>query len=658
MCGIVGYWDLRHSIDADALAKIADNMAGALVHRGPDDHGVWVDREAGIAFGHRRLSVIDISNRGHQPMLSSNDRYVLVYNGEIYNYRSLRRELEQCGHRFQGHSDTEVMITAFQEWGVETAIKHCLGMFAFAVWDRKQRQLWLGRDRLGEKPLYYGWSGTVFLFASELKALRKHPAWKKDIDRTALTLFMRHGYVPWPYSIYENIYKLPPASLLKMESHITSATTDFDPFPGDAAATLRRPHIYWDLDRIVGADKSSAVMDNDEAVRELERLIRESVARQLIADVPVGAFLSGGVDSSTIVALMQQESSGQVKTFSIGSSDEDYNEANFAKDIAVHLGTDHTELYVTPADAQALIPELPRIYDEPFADSSQIPTLLVSRLARETVTVALSGDGGDELFGGYDRYQWSERLWSVFRPVPRVFRTALGSLLKAVPLTAWQMAARPIFRGSHSAGARVHRWAELLSVCSREELYWHIVSHWRRPQELVVNGVEPRYVFNDQSLRKEIDNFVAYMMYIDTRTYLPDDILTKVDRASMSASLEVRVPMLDQYVVAHAWRIQQNMNREATQTKWPLRAILHKYVPRELVERPKKGFAIPIGEWLRNSLRDWGEELLDPASILSDGFLNPIPIREKWAQHLSGAGDWQYPLWNVLMFQSWLKNWQ
>ncbi len=643
-------------MDTEGLAGTVADMARTLIHRGPDDEGVWVDREHGIALGHRRLSVIDVSERGHQPMLSDTGRYVLAYNGEIYNHISLRQELEQLGHGFQGHSDTEVVTAAFEAWGIENAIRRCVGMFAFACWDRRQRRLWLGRDRFGEKPLYYGWSGDVFLFASELKALRKHPAWSADIDRSALTLFMRHGYVPCPYSIYKNILKLPPGCLLTMDAPQGVAASGFDPFPGEASATLCRPQPYWRLDSIVGASGSAASLDYREAVRELEQLLRKSIARQLIADVPVGAFLSGGIDSSTIVALMQQESSSKIKTFSIGSRHETYNEAKFAKDVADHLGTDHTELYVDPADTRELIPQLPRVYDEPFADSSQIPTIIVSKLARASVTVALSGDGGDELFAGYDRYRWTRRLWSFLRLVPRTVRTGLGCALRSVPLAVWQTAASPIFRGSHNAGVRMHRLAELLSVRSREELYWQIVSHWRRPQELVVNGVEPRYIFNDSSLGTYIDDPVAHMMYMDTRSYLPDDILTKVDRASMSLSLEVRVPMLDPDVVAHAWRMQQNSRDNTDQTKWPLRAILYKYVPRDLVERPKKGFAVPIGDWLRNGLRDWAEDLLNPARILSDGILNPRPVREIWTQHLSGAADWQFPLWNVLMFQSWLED--
>ncbi len=655
MCGLTGFWDPRGAADAEALAGIVSDMAQALVHRGPDDQGVWIDRGEGIALGHRRLSVIDVSDRGHQPMHSGSGRFVLAYNGEIYNHRPLRRELEQLGHGFKGHSDTEVVVTAFDAWGVEDAIRRCLGMFAFACWDRQQRRLWLGRDRLGEKPLYYGWCGDVFLFASELKALRKHPSWHAEIDRSALTLFMRHGYVPGPYSIYEKIYKLPPGCLLQMDTPGGGAAADFDPFPGEASAKPRRPFTYWDLDTVVGEAASSPSLGPTEAVDELERLMRQSVARQLVADVPLGAFLSGGVDSSMVVALMQQESSAPVKTFSIGSDDVTYNEAEFAKQVAVHLGTDHTELYVDPADTLELIPDLPHIYDEPFADSSQLPTLIVSRLARKSVTVALSGDGGDELFGGYDRYRWSRRLWSLLRPIPRAARSGTGRVLTSIPLPAWQAVARPFVRGSRNAGARVHRLAELLSVRSREELYRQIVSHWRRPRELVVNGAEPRYLLNDASLGREFGDYVSHMMYTDAKTYLPDDILAKVDRASMSVSLEVRVPMLDPAIVAHAWRIQQNSRENTKQTKWPLRAILHKYVPRELVERPKKGFAVPVGDWLCDGLRDWAEDLLDPGRIRRDGFLNPAPIRDTWAQHLSGAADWQYPLWNVLMFQSWLE---
>ena len=648
MCGFCGYLQVDSVVERAAMAPVVERMAETLRHRGPDDSGSWVDADAGIALGHRRLSIIDLSPEGHQPMTSRSGRYVIAYNGEIYNFRELRVELEQMGFGWRGHSDTEVMLAAFEAWGVDGALRRFNGMFAFALWDRDDRALHLARDRLGEKPLYYGWAGRTFLFGSELKPLRAHPAWCGEIDRNALAAFVRHNYVPAPYSIYSGIAKLPPGHRLRI-----------------AATDSRRPapESYWTLRQAAEAGVNNPLdVDDDTAVEELDALLRDAIARRMVADVPVGVFLSGGIDSSTVVALMQAQSSRPVRSFSIGFEEEAYNEARHAKAVARHLGTDHTELYVTPDEAMSVIPRLPAIYDEPFADSSQIPTFLVSQLARKHVTVTLSGDGGDELFCGYVRYFWGRRIWNRIGRLPYRLRALAANALSALSPSSWNV----LFSGVNRfmaptamgelTGDRVHKLANVLAVTSPDALYRGLVSHWPDPESIVYGSREPSTALTDRAQWAELADFTQRMMYLDGVTYLPDDILVKVDRASMAVSLEARVPMLDHRVVEFAWRVPLSRKNRNDQGKWLLRQVLYRYVPRELIDRPKMGFGVPIDSWLRGPLRAWAEELLSEHRLRADGYFNPAPIREKWAEHLSGTRNWQYWLWDILMFQAWLDH--
>lgn len=641
MCGITGVWNLSRDNSPDRLQEMVEKMAFQLRHRGPDDGGSWVDENAGIALGHRRLSILDLSSEGHQPMLSRGDRYVLTFNGEIYNFVTLRKELEGLGHHFRGRSDTEVMLASFCQWGIEAAVKRFIGMFAFALWDRQERLLYLCRDRMGEKPLYYGWMGQTFLFGSELKALKIHPDWQGKIDRNALALLLRHNYINAPRSIYQNIYKLPPGTLLCLKQ------------PGERP----EPIHYWSLQKVAeyGAENPFSGSKR-EAIAELDKLLREAIAQQMVADVPLGAFLSGGIDSSTIAALMQVQSSQPVQTFSIGFDEKEYNEAEYAKAIAQHLGTQHTELYVTPKDALAIVPQLPTLYDEPFSDSSQIPTFLVAQLARQQVTVSLSGDAGDELFGGYTRYFLGQHfsqgvLWNV----PTGIKAALAGVLKGRSPQAWDRTLQPFRLQQRNLGAKLHRVAEVLNLESPEAIYRSFVSHWQQPEEIVIESIEPITALNDPKYRANLPEFLERAMYLDALTYLPGDILVKVDRAAMGVSLETRIPFLDRRVIEFAWSLPLAWKApEAGQGKWILRQILAQYVPVELFQRPKMGFGIPLERWLRGELRDWAENLLDEGRLQQEGYFHPQPIRQKWQEHLSGRYDWQYYLWDVLMFQAWL----
>jgi asparagine synthase (glutamine-hydrolysing) len=625
-------------------------MSDTLVHRGPDDEGSYIDEATGLALGFRRLSIIDLSPEGHQPMTSRDGRYVLIFNGEIYNFKALRRELEDLGHRWRGHSDTEVMLAAFTEWGVEPAIKRFNGMFALALWDKRERTLYLTRDRIGEKPLYYGFSGNTFLFGSELKALRAHPDFKAGINRDALALFLRYNYIPAPYSIYQGIYKLTPGTYLSLDERETSVGQLPEPLP------------YWSAREAAELGTASPFEGTEaEAVAELEALLNDAVGLRMVADVPLGAFLSGGVDSSTVVALMQAQSSQPVKTFSIGFTEEAYNEARHARAVAEHLKTDHTELYVTPEDAMAVIPRLPALYDEPFSDSSQIPTFLVSQLARRHVTVSLSGDGGDELFAGYNRYLLGQSVWNKISWMPKGSRAVAAGALTTVSPRAWDRAftgLKPFLpsRLQHArAGDRLHKLAEILTVSDVEAMYMNIVSHWKHPTRLVPGSSEPRTILTDERAWANLPGIIQRMMYLDAVTYLPDDILVKVDRASMGVSLEARVPFLDHRVFELSWRLPLSWKIKEGQSKWPLRQILYKHVPRALIERPKMGFGIPVGEWLRGPLRDWAESLLDEGRLKREGLLNAEPVRRKWEEHLRGVRNWQYYIWDVLMFQGWLE---
>jgi asparagine synthase (glutamine-hydrolysing) len=653
MCGFAGFFTPLSNASDERLNVSATHMANALLHRGPDDCGIWVDSEVGIALGHRRLSIVDLSPQGHQPMLSACGRFVIAFNGEIYNHEIIRRELDtlHACPSWRGHSDTEVMLAAIAHWGVVEAIKRSIGMFALALWDRKERVLHLIRDRLGEKPLYYGWMGDVFLFGSELKALRAHPAWGGEINRDALAALMRHNYIPAPYSIYKGIFKLLPGTILSLS------------FDGAAKNRFCTPMPYWSVEEVAESGVANPFSGTEEdAIEHLDGLLRQSVRQQMVADVPLGAFLSGGVDSSAVVALMQAQSDRPVKTFTIGFHEAGYNEAEHAKAVAQHLGTEHTELYVTPEQAMAVIPRLPTLYDEPFADSSQIPTFLVSQLARQHVTVSLSGDGGDELFGGYNRYFWGRDIWKRIGWMPSEMRVLIGKMLKGVSPQRWDdIFARlgpllPSKLRQRIPGDKLHKLAEILGARQPEEMYQGLVSHWKDPDALVIDGHEPPTVLTDRSQWADLEDFSHRMMYLDTMTYLPDDILAKVDRASMGVSLESRVPLLDHRVVEFAWRLPLSMKIRNGQGKWILRQVLYKYVPKELIERPKMGFGVPIDSWLRGPLREWAEDLLDEGRLRREGYFHPEPIRVKWLEHLSGKRNWQYHLWDVLMFQAWLEN--
>jgi len=622
-------------------------MTDAISHRGPDDAGCWVEHDVGVALGNRRLSIIDLSPEGHQPMVSKSGRYVISFNGEIYNFRELREELSG-DYSWRGHSDTEVMLRAVEAWGLEAAARRFVGMFAFALWDRKERLLHLVRDRLGKKPMYYGWTGGAFLFGSELKALRVHPEFKAEIDRDALALLMRYRYIPSPYSIYRGVYKLGPGTVLTLSSPLNRHSS---------------PVPFWSAKEVAEHGIADPFTDSDaDAVEHLDALLREAVRLRMVADVPLGAFLSGGVDSSTVVALMQAQSNRPVKTFSIGFQEEWINEAEHAKAVARHIGTDHTELYVTPEEAMTVIPKLPGLYDEPFADPSQIPTFLVSELARRQVTVSLSGDGGDELFAGYSRYFWGRSVREALGWLPQEVRRAATRILNAVPPKVWEWgfgATKPTLPGRPkrlTPADMVKKLAEILAAENMESaLYYGLISDWKDPASFVLGSSEPPTVLTDQRYWAKVPDFLRWMMYVDLVSYLPDDILVKVDRASMGVSLEARVPLLDHRVVEFAWRVPLSMKVRNGQSKWLLRQVLYKYVPKELTERPKMGFGVPIGDWLRGPLREWAETLLDKQRLRDEGFFNPAPIQQMWSEYLSGKRPWQYYLWDVLMFQAWLE---
>ena len=644
MCGISGFFAAGSDFaDAQARAELR-HMANAIAHRGPDSDGYWTDPATGIALAHRRLAIVDLSEHGHQPMMSHCGRYVIVFNGEIYNHTELRQEIR--GRPWRGHSDTETILALMTDLGPVRVLEKLVGMFAIAVWDRESRTLTLARDRMGEKPLYYGWQGAgqhaTFLFGSELKALKAHPTFAADIDRNALCLYMRHNYIPAPYSIYQGIAKLEAGCLLTVS----------------LAQPEPKIERYWSAANVAVAGCAAPFPGSPEqAVDELELLLKSVVQQQMVADVPLGAFLSGGIDSSTIVALMQAQSSRPVKTFTIGFNEEGYNEAVHAKAVAAHIGAEHTELYVSPQQALDVIPLLPRLYCEPFSDSSQIPTFLVSQLARQHVTVSLSGDAGDELFCGYNRYQLTEKLWHKLAFVPAPLRALVAKGITTLSPTAWDKLADFIpGAGRYAAlGDKLHKGAGVLASATVDELYLGMVSHLHNPAKWVIGGQEP--LTHLTGLRPDLGGLgaVERMMALDTISYLPDDILVKVDRAGMGVSLECRVPFLNHRLVEFAWSLPLTYKLREGQTKWPLRQVLYRHVPRELIDRPKMGFGVPLHDWLRGPLRDWSEELLDEARLAREGYFYPAPIRQIWAEHLSGRRNWMAQLWNVLMFQAWLE---
>ena len=682
MCGITGFLTSSRR-PAESLEAVALSMAAALVHRGPDDAGVWSDADSGIALGHRRLAILDLSTAGHQPMISSCGRYFIAFNGEIYNHLELRAELEFHGlpsyapyggvdrGGWRGHSDTETLLAGIAAWGLEATLKRCVGMFAIALWDRQTQILSLARDRLGEKPLYYGWVGDgndrAFAFASELKALRAHPGFANPVCRQALAQYMRFMYVPAPRSIHQNIFKLEPGCILTVGGSPPSKGPLNPLRPGQEHGSLRIDR-WWALADVVAQGAGNAEPE-EVLLSQLERTLAQAVQDQSLADVPLGAFLSGGVDSSTIVAVMQKQAreSGvaPVQTFTIGFDEAGFDESNYARAVAQHLGTKHHEMRVTAQMAQDMISALPWMYDEPFADSSQLPTHLVCKAARQHVTVALSGDAGDELFGGYNRYFWGPRIWNRLGHLHPMLRRALGASLQSVPVPLLNTLGTPFLGkqdGVARLGDKVHKLADRLQhVNNLNDLYRSLVSEWSDPAALVLNAdggavIEPENLLDDPLPSHGLEQDPLPMMYHDAMTYLPDDILCKVDRAAMACGLETRVPFLDHRLVEMAWRLPLNMKVRGNTGKWALRQVLYKYVPRELIERPKAGFAIPIGQWLRGPLREWAEDLLSERRLNQEGYFQYGPIRRAWAEHLAGTRDNAAKLWAVLMFQAWLES--
>lgn len=638
MCGIAGIFihNDRAQVNPDHLRAMTDR----IVHRGPDAVGLWVDNNGHIGLGHRRLSIVDLSTAGNQPMSSDDDRYVIAFNGEIYNHIELRLELD--GHQWRGTSDTETLLACFQHWGLQQTLRRIVGMFAFALWDRHEDQLILARDRIGEKPLYYAKLGQdrehVLIFASELKALKAYPTYKPDIDASSVSLFLEFSYIPAPYTIYKNTFKLEAGTLIAFDKNSPDG----------------RKSRYWKSEDVYieCAQKLPHITDSNHIITGLEQVLQNVIKEQMLADVPLGAFLSGGIDSSTIVAMMQKQSSTKVRTFTIGYEEQGYSEAVHAKNVAAYLGTEHTELYVTNSMAEAVIPKLPFIYDEPFADPSQIPTVLVSQLASSSVKVALSGDGGDEMFGGYNRYGMTSRYWDKLKSLPPPLLHMASLAMTSLPPHVWDKVAG--FLPVTSVGFKIHKAARVISSADCEELYLKLISSWPHDHGLV-KGSQPRSTLV-RELAGTLDiGSIDRMMIYDILTYLPDDILVKVDRAAMSCSLETRAPFLDHRVAGYAWTIPLEYKIRDRKTKWILRELLYKYVPKDLVDRPKMGFGFPIDVWLRGGLRDWAEDLLSPQKIIEDGILNPELIAKLWNQHLSGRYNWAIQLWPVLMFQAWLR---
>ncbi|MGI9212649.1 MAG: asparagine synthase (glutamine-hydrolyzing) [Methylococcaceae bacterium] len=649
MCGIAGFLLNPTASDRNHVDDTIAKMTETLTHRGPDDSGVWVNRTAGIALGHRRLSVIETSELGHQPMLSTCERYVIVFNGEIYNHQELRRELEYTGYLagWKGQSDTETLLAMIATRGVSATLRKLQGMFTFALWDQNNQHLILARDRMGEKPLYYGWIDDVFVFASELKALKAYPGFKGEVDRRVLSLYLRMGYVPAPWTIYQGLSKLSPAHCITLICGRKDVASE----------------NYWTAISATRKGQREKFAGTDgEAINALDEVLRRSVNDQLIADVPLGAFLSGGIDSSLIVAIMKSLSGETIKTFSIGFKESGYDEAPYARNVAAHLGTEHSELYVTPKQALEVLPLLPVHYDEPFADPSALPTFLLARLAREQVTVSLSGDGGDELFGGYNRYLWTAQIWKRFGTWSPGFRVFLSTLMMLIPPSLWDQLLNalvfmlpPTWR-LPQPGDKVHKMANMLPARSPVAMYHSLVSHWKLPTELVINGKEPPTLLDSGSPPREIKSLEQYLMYLDVMTYLPDNILVKLDRAAMANSLETRVPFLDYRLYEFSQTLPLEMKIRDGQGKWILRELLYRYIPRNLIERPKTGFAVPLDSWLRGPMKKWAQELLAEKRLAQEGYLNPALIQIALKEHLSGRRNNAQALWIILMFQSWLEN--
>lgn len=648
MCGISGL--ISTEIKDDNIIKV---MCDEMSHRGPDDDGFWIDPSQKIALGHRRLSIIDLSPEGHQPMKSVSGRYIIVFNGEIYNFKDLKRQVIQDGFpdQWRGHSDTEVLLACIEIWGVEATLKKTNGMFALALYDQEMCQLHLARDRMGEKPLYYGKIGDTFYFCSEIKSIKAACQQPLDINRDVLALYMRHGYIPAPWSIYKEIYKLQPAHWM------TIAIDEIK----DLSISPAMTNPYWSIRNIAENAVINENLSDEDAITEAEARLKEAVKIRMMSDVPLGAFLSGGYDSSLVVALMQSQSETPIKTFSIGFDTKEYNEAVHAKAVANHLGTDHTELYVTPEQAMAVIPKLPYIYCEPFADSSQIPTYLVSELAKTKVTVALSGDAGDELFGGYNRYFWGERIWNQLSKHPIWMRRLFKKAVQLGSPSAWNKILSALFiafpKRYHVRipGDKLYKLIELADATSIDDLYYQLVSGIKAPTDWLTTSAEAKSPLTDPKQKPKLIHPIDRMMFLDMISYLPDDILTKVDRASMAVSLEARVPFLDHEIVEYAWQLPQRLKIRDGHGKWILKQITHKHIPKELMERPKMGFGVPIDQWLRGPLKEWAENLLDAKTIQKQGLLKADYVHKKWQEHLSGKRNWSHQLWTVLMFQAWVE---
>lgn len=653
MCGIAGFIDFSPNRRKEEMDRLGLKMLNSLRHRGPDDHGLWVDAGKGVILGHRRLSILDLSPAGHQPMLSACGRYVMSFNGEVYNFREIKKELEDAhaAPYWRGHSDSEIMLAAVSRWGVQKAVERFNGMFAIALFDREANRLYLIRDRIGEKPLYYGRVGSIFYFASELKAIRAHDNFHAEIDHGALALYLRYGYVPGPYSIYKDIRKLEPGKMFIL--NLVSGGSPHEEYL-----------TYWSTKDAILNDQSHPFKGSDEeAVSMLEELLTDAVNLRMASDVPLGAFLSGGVDSSTIVALMQKISSRPVRTFSIGFREEGFNEAQYAQKVAAHLRTEHTEFYVSPAEAMEVIPKIPELFDEPFSDSSQIPTFLLSQLTRKNVTVSLSGDAGDELFAGYDRYFLVLDIWNKIKYLPYFLRRVIAKMFytpSAQQRDVFYRIFSVILQHYGNQGTFADKFlkiAQVLEMPGADSLYMRLVSIWDKPEDILFVGKQHPTILSDKSRWSDLPDIAQKMMFLDFMTYLPDDIMVKVDRTSMGASLETRAPFLDHRVVKFACSLPMDMKIRERKSKWILRKILYKYVPPQLIERPKMGFGIPIDSWLRGPLRDWAQSLLDFNRMECEGILKVELIRNRWDEHLSGKRNWQHCLWNILMFEAWKDYW-